>query len=150
MLATSLTSLGEARTALMEAVRARQELRHALCRKAPEHVRLRIMTSEVFTTNLMSDQTWSECLTLLASAAPSTSAPPPKTKGDSKAKPKAAVRSKSLAHHTLPPPPSTKVTGTQCKGKFASSFRKKGKKGTPPSSAPTPPAKPTPSASSKN
>ena len=141
--------MGEARSALMEAVRARQELRHALCRKAPEHVRLRIMTSEVFTSNLMSDQTWSECHTLLASVTPTTSATHPKSKGEGKTKPKAASRTKSLAHHLPPPPPSTKVTGTQGKGKFSSSFKKKGKKGTPPSSAPTS-TKPVPTASSKN
>ena len=57
MLANSLTCLGEARTALMEAVRARQELRRAICRKTPDHVQMRIMTSDVFTTNIMSDQT---------------------------------------------------------------------------------------------
>ena len=149
-MANSLTCLGEACAALLEAVRARQELRHALCRKTPEHVRMRIMTSEVFTTNLMSDQTWSECHTLLPSIAPSASEPHPKTKGDSKSKPKALNRPKSLAHHLPPPPPSTKVAGTQGKGKFSSSFRKKEKKGPPTSSAPPPPAKPSPSTSSKN
>ena len=108
------------------------------------------MASEVFTTNLMSDQTWSECHTLLPSIAPSASEPHPKTKGDSKSKPKALNRPKSLAHHLPPPPPSTKVAGTQGKGKF-SSFKKKGKKGTPTSSAPpSTSAKLAPSTSSKN
>ena len=51
---------GEARAALLEAVRARQDLRHAIFRKIPDHLRIRVMTSEIFTTNLMSDQTWAE------------------------------------------------------------------------------------------
>ena len=150
MLANSLMYLGEARSALMEAVRARQDVRHALSRKAPEHVRMRIMTSEIFTAIMMSDQTWSECHALMASTAPMATAPPPKTKGESKSKPKSNVRSRSSLQHPLPPQSSIKDAGTQSKGKSSSSFRKKGKKGAPPSSTPTPTVKPLPSSSSKN
>ena len=135
MLANSLTSFGQTRTALLEAVRARQELRYALCRKASSHVRLRIMTSDVFTTNLISDQTWSECHTLLASVAPSTSTSHPKPKGDTKQKAKAPNRSKILAHHLPSQPQTTKPAGTQGKKQF--SYKKKNPKGTPPSSAPS-------------
>ena len=149
MLANSLTFLGEARTALMEAVRARQELRHAICRKTPDHVRMRIMTSDVFTTNVMSDQTWSVCHTLLASVAPTASAPRPKPKGDNKPKSKAFSRTQASAHHLPSPPQAPKPSGTQGKGK---PFFKKGEKGPPTSSATTSTSntKPTTSTPAKN
>ena len=145
MLANSLTAFGEARTALLEAVQARQELRYALCRKAPSHVRLRIMTSDVFTANLMSDQTWSECHTLLASITPSASTTTPKPKGDTKQKAKAPNRSKTLAHHMPTQPQNTKPAGTQGKKPFH--HKKKQTIGSSPSSVPNtaPSTKPTPS-----
>ena len=149
MLANSLTSFGEARTALLEAVRARQELRYALCRKAPSNVRLRIMTSDVFTMNLISDQKWSECHTLLASITPSANTNTPKPKGDTKQKAKVSNRSKTVAHHTPTQPQNTKPAGTQGKKPFV--HKKKQSKGSSPSSVPTtvPSSKPT-TATSKN
>ena len=49
LLANSLTSLGDVRVAIMEAVRARQELRQVVCQKAPGYIRNRVLTSEIFT-----------------------------------------------------------------------------------------------------
>ena len=117
LFANSLMYLGEAHSALMEAVRARQDVRHAPRRKAPEHVHLRIMTSEVFTASLKSDQTWSECHTLMASNASTAPAPPSKTKGDSKPKTKSNVPSRSSSQHHSTSQSSKRDSGTQSKGK---------------------------------
>ena len=114
------------------------------------------MTAEIFMTKLMSDQTWLEVHTLMASASSSASAPSTKAKGDSnnKSKAKATNRPRTVSHqytnHPQPPPPSGKVAGTQGKGKFSASFKKKGKKGTPTTGNKPPFVKPDPSSSSKN
>ena len=133
MLANSLTTLGEIRVGLLEAVRTRQELRQAVCRKAPGHIQLRIMTSEIFTSSLMSDQTWSECNTLLASGSFLVPAPPPRTKGTGKQKAKVQVKSKhvsmsSVLKQNTSNPSSSSFQSKNQRGKgSSSSFRGKGR-----------------------
>ena len=128
-----LTSLGDARVAILEAVRARQELRQAVCAKAPGYVRSRIMTSDIFTVGLMSDQTWSEVNTILAAGSFLMPAPPPKAKGAGKQKgkvvSKAKVTSKSSSYTK---PQNTNQTSSSqekfTKGKAgSSSFQGKGR-----------------------
>ena len=133
MLANSLTPLGDIRVALFDAVRARQELRQAVCKKAPSHIQVRIMTSEIFTDRLMTDQTWSECNTLLTSSSFLAPAPPPKAKGPGKQKAKVQVKGKtssksSVQKHVTSNPSSTSTQVKTSKGRSSfSSSRGKGR-----------------------
>ena len=139
LLANSLTSLGDVRVAIMEAVRARQELRQAVCQKAPGYIRSRILTSEIFTTGLMSDQTWSEVNTLLAAGSFLMPAPPPKTKGVAKQKGKGMTRPKTSSKPSTSSKPynSSQPSSSTSKDRFvrgkagSSSFRGKGRGKTP-------------------
>ena len=116
--------------AILEEVRARQELRQAVC----GYVRNRIMTSDVFTVGLMSDQTWSEVNTILAAGSFLMPAPPPKAKGVGKqkgkvaAKPKVVSKSSSTTKYHATNPPSSSSQDKNTRGKAgSSSFRGKGR-----------------------
>ena len=152
MLANSLTSLGDVRVAILEAVRARQELRQAVCQKAPGYIRARIMTSDIFTDGLMSDQTWSEVNTLPAAGSFLMPAPPSKTKGAAKHKgkgmPKPKVSSKPPSISTqASQPPASSSHETSGRTKSAPSFFKGKGRGKAPS---TKEAQPESSRLSKN
>ena len=121
--------------AILEAVRARQELRQAVCQKTPGYIRSRIMTSDIFTVGLMSDQTWSEVNTLLAAGSFLMPAPPPKPKGVGKQKGKGMTKAKSSSKsstnpkpHNINQPSSSSSQDKFVRGKAgSSSFRGKGR-----------------------